>query len=104
MRTVKFVCRRAKSAGFDDYKFPDPILEFAEMVSLPVHCLAFLNSFHLAPAATCFSSIALLELFQQTSKFREHMAWPLEQKKEEYFGNTSMRSSTSPLKQVVTTT
>jgi hypothetical protein len=28
----------------------------------------------------------LLELFQETSKFREHMAWRLEQKKEEYFG------------------
>ncbi|GJN34099.1 hypothetical protein PR202_gb22738 [Eleusine coracana subsp. coracana] len=52
-KPVKFVCRRAKNAGFDDYKFPDPIPEFAE---------------------------------QETSKFREHMAWRLEQKKDDYFG------------------
>uniref|UniRef100_A0A0A9BN14 Uncharacterized protein n=1 Tax=Arundo donax TaxID=35708 RepID=A0A0A9BN14_ARUDO len=52
-RPAKFVCRRAKNAGYDDYKFPDPIPEFAE---------------------------------QETSKFREHMAWRLEQKKEDYFG------------------
>ncbi|CAD6219475.1 unnamed protein product [Miscanthus lutarioriparius] len=50
----KFVCRRAKNAGYEDYKFPDPIPEFAE---------------------------------QETSKFREHMAWRLEQKKEDYFGD-----------------
>ncbi|KAK3129968.1 hypothetical protein QOZ80_6BG0487230 [Eleusine coracana subsp. coracana] len=52
-KPAKFVCRRAKNAGFDDYKFPDPIPEFAE---------------------------------QETSKFREHMAWWLEQKKDDYFG------------------
>ncbi|KAJ1289542.1 hypothetical protein BS78_02G172400 [Paspalum vaginatum] len=52
-RPAKFVCRRAKNAGYEDYKFPDPIPEFAE---------------------------------QETSKFREHMAWRLEQKKEDYFG------------------
>lgn len=32
----KFVCRRAKNAGYEDYKFPDPIPEFAEQVSLPL--------------------------------------------------------------------
>jgi hypothetical protein len=32
-RPAKFVCRRAKNAGLDDYKFPDPIPEFAELVS-----------------------------------------------------------------------
>lgn len=53
-RLAKFVCRRAKSAGYEDYKFPDPIPEFAE---------------------------------QETSKFREHMSWRLEQKKEDYFGD-----------------
>ncbi|EER98844.1 hypothetical protein BDA96_02G201700 [Sorghum bicolor] len=53
-RPGKFVCRRAKNAGYEDYKFPDPIPEFAE---------------------------------QETSKFREHMAWRLEQKKEDYFGD-----------------
>lgn len=47
------MCRRAKSAAFEDYKFPDPIPEFAE---------------------------------QETSRFREHMMWRLEQKKEDYFG------------------
>ncbi|CAL5074488.1 unnamed protein product [Urochloa decumbens] len=52
-RPAKFVCRRAKNAGYEDYKFPDPIPEFAE---------------------------------QETSKFREHMAWRLEQKKDDYFG------------------
>nr|CAB3456970.1 unnamed protein product [Digitaria exilis] len=52
-RPAKFECRRAKNAGYEDYKFPDPIPEFAE---------------------------------QETSKFREHMAWRLEQKKEDYFG------------------
>ncbi|CAM0951231.1 unnamed protein product [Alopecurus aequalis] len=52
-RPAKVVCRRAKSAAFEDYKFPDPIPEFAE---------------------------------QETSRFREHMTWRLEQKKEEYFG------------------
>ncbi|KQJ90111.1 protein PLASTID REDOX INSENSITIVE 2, chloroplastic [Brachypodium distachyon] len=29
-RLAKVVCRRAKNAAFDDYKFPDPIPEFAE--------------------------------------------------------------------------
>ncbi|RLN34310.1 hypothetical protein C2845_PM03G33520 [Panicum miliaceum] len=52
-RLAKFECRRAKNAGYDDYKFPDPIPEFAE---------------------------------QETNKFREHMAWRLEQKKDDYFG------------------
>uniref|UniRef100_A0ACD5XL05 Uncharacterized protein n=1 Tax=Avena sativa TaxID=4498 RepID=A0ACD5XL05_AVESA len=52
-RPAKVVCRRAKNAAFEDYKFPDPIPEFAE---------------------------------QETSRFREHMMWRLEQKKEEYFG------------------
>ena len=33
-RPGKFVCRRAKNAGYEDYKFPDPIPEFAEQVSL----------------------------------------------------------------------
>ncbi|KAG8056630.1 hypothetical protein GUJ93_ZPchr0002g25922 [Zizania palustris] len=51
-RPAKFVCRRAKTA-YDDYKFPDPIPEFAA---------------------------------QETSKFREHMMWRLEQKKDDYFG------------------
>ena len=32
-RPAKFVCRRAKNAGYEDYKFPDPIPEFAEQVS-----------------------------------------------------------------------
>ncbi|XP_006660594.1 protein PLASTID REDOX INSENSITIVE 2, chloroplastic [Oryza brachyantha] len=52
-RPAKFVCRRAKNAGYDDYKFPDPIPEFA---------------------------------VQETSKFKEHMLWRLEQKKDDYFG------------------
>ncbi|CAN6174196.1 unnamed protein product [Urochloa humidicola] len=52
-RPAKLVCRRAKNAGYEDYKFPDPIPEFAE---------------------------------QETNKFREHMAWRLEQKKDDYFG------------------
>ncbi|XBI81067.1 hypothetical protein VPH35_090065 [Triticum aestivum] len=52
-RPARVVCRRAKNAALEDYKFPDPIPEFAE---------------------------------QETSKFREHMTWRLEQKKEEYFG------------------
>ncbi|XP_048530151.1 protein PLASTID REDOX INSENSITIVE 2, chloroplastic [Triticum urartu] len=52
-RPARVVCRRAKNAAFEDYKFPDPIPEFAE---------------------------------QETSKFREHMTWRLEQKKEQYFG------------------
>ncbi|KAI4990690.1 protein PLASTID REDOX INSENSITIVE 2, chloroplastic [Hordeum vulgare subsp. vulgare] len=50
---ARVVRRRAKNAAFEDYKFPDPIPEFAE---------------------------------QETSKFREHMTWRLEQKKEDYFG------------------
>jgi len=29
----------------------------------------------------------LLGVFQETSKSREHMAWRLEQKKEDYFGD-----------------
>ena len=32
-RPAKFECRRAKNAGYEDYKFPDPIPEFAEQVS-----------------------------------------------------------------------
>lgn len=30
---ARVVCRRAKNAAFEDYKFPDPIPEFAEQVS-----------------------------------------------------------------------
>ncbi|BAF24978.1 protein PLASTID REDOX INSENSITIVE 2, chloroplastic [Oryza sativa Japonica Group] len=52
-RPADFVCRRAKNAAYDDYKFPDPIPEFAA---------------------------------QETSKFKEHMMWRLEQKKDDYFG------------------
>lgn len=52
-RPARVVCRRAKNAAFEEYKFPDPIPEFAE---------------------------------QETSRFREHMMWRLEQKKEQYFG------------------
>ncbi|KAF0915381.1 hypothetical protein E2562_035940 [Oryza meyeriana var. granulata] len=52
-RPAKFACRRAKNAAYDDYKFPDPIPEFAA---------------------------------QETSKFKEHMLWRLEQKKDDYFG------------------
>lgn len=32
-RPAKYVCRRAKNAGYEDYKFPDPIPEFAEQVT-----------------------------------------------------------------------
>uniref|UniRef100_A0A0D9XDB3 Uncharacterized protein n=1 Tax=Leersia perrieri TaxID=77586 RepID=A0A0D9XDB3_9ORYZ len=50
---AELVCRRAKSAAYDDYKFPDPIPEFAA---------------------------------QETNKFKEHMMWRLEEKKDDYFG------------------
>lgn len=83
-RPAKFECRRAKNAGYEDYKFPDPIPEFAEQVSLSVlppvgleHCL-------ILPQRSL--SDARPFLFQETSKFREHMAWRLDQKKDDYFG------------------
>lgn len=85
----KFVCRRAKNAGYEDYKFPDPIPEFAEQVSLPLPLppaesgpiLVLLLFFFL------MAHILFWGAFQETSKFREHMAWRLEQKKEDYFGD-----------------
>lgn len=83
-RPAKFECRRAKNAGYEDYKFPDPIPEFAEQVrlqSLPPagleHCLIL--PLRLLSDARPFP-------FQETSKFRDHMAWRLEQKKDDYFG------------------
>jgi hypothetical protein len=87
----KFVCRRAKNAGYEDYKFPDPIPEFAEQVSLPLplphaesgpRLLLLLLLLFFSDGSHSFGGA-----FQETSKFREHMAWRLEQKKEDYFGD-----------------
>jgi hypothetical protein len=90
------VCRRAKSAAFEDYKFPDPIPEFAEQVSAPLHfspCFFLPRRSFCSVSFCCGACVSVTHscglwccLCQETSRFREHMMWRLEQKKEDYFG------------------
>ena len=54
-RPGKFVCRRAKNAGYEDYKFPDPIPEFAEQVSLSPPFSFLLSSRNEDFCCCCFS-------------------------------------------------
>lgn len=83
-RPADFVCRRAKNAAYDDYKFPDPIPEFAAQVSnSPSVDWSFLLAAQLADSSLFF---LFFGVFQETSKFKEHMMWRLEQKKDDYFG------------------
>ncbi|KAL5201278.1 hypothetical protein ABZP36_035632 [Zizania latifolia] len=85
LRPAKFVCRRAKTA-YDDYKFPDPIPEFAAQVIRSPPSLATMLPLELPPCRCGCLISSQISVSQETSKFREHMMWRLEQKKEDYFG------------------
>ncbi|WVZ98805.1 hypothetical protein U9M48_044186 [Paspalum notatum var. saurae] len=72
----KIVCRCAKNAGYEDCKFLDPIPEFAEQVSALAPFLLMTES----EQGFCYWPVRLLliffwEVFRETSKFREHIAW-----------------------------
>lgn len=62
-RPAKFECRRAKNAGYEDYKFPDPIPEFAEQVSVSLPSSPRVGNEAFGCCCCCCGYCRMLKLF-----------------------------------------
>lgn len=97
-RPADFVCRRAKNAAYDDYKFPDPIPEFAAQVSnSPSVDWSFLLAAQLADSSLVFF---FLGFFRRRASSRSTWCGGWSRRRMTTSGSTWRKSSTSAPRQV----